>query len=122
MSICPTVFDSDLRVECDGQTLNMHSQKKLYLLVCAVIDEVDKSESVKTNVKKTPIRKASLAKIKWTTAATTKAKRKNLNINGVARRTDMENELKLLLSMAISNHGSSLNHYLQEWPETTTPG
>jgi hypothetical protein len=64
-----------------------------------------KNESVKTNVKKTPIRKASLAKTKWTAAATTKAKRKNLNINGVARRTDMENELKPLLSMAISNHG-----------------
>jgi hypothetical protein len=53
----------------------------------------------KTNVKKTPIRKASLAKTKWTAAATTKAKRKNLNING------MENELKPLLSMAISIHG-----------------
>ena len=59
----------------------------------------------KTNVKKTPIRKASLAKTKWTAAATTKAKRKNLNINGIARRTDMESELKPLLSMAISNHG-----------------
>src|SRR5580693_9340324 len=52
-----------------------------------------KSESVKTNVKKTPIRKASLAKTKWTAAATTKAKRKNLNINGIARRTDMECKL-----------------------------
>jgi hypothetical protein len=83
----------------------------------AVIGEVDslfvagsarrkKSESVKTNVTKTPIRKASLVKTKWTAAATTKAKRKNLNINGVARRTDMENELKPLLSMAISNHVS----------------
>jgi hypothetical protein len=73
-------------------------------------------------VKKTPIRKASLAKTKWTAAANDQSQEEKPQYQWHRPKDRHGKRAKAAIEHGYFKSWSSLNHQLQEWPETTTPG